>query len=143
MPRWKSKSVRKISPEIRRLCEAYWNEYHELVEMFCTARLKDFPESVDDCVSNVYLCLLNHMRLRDGNLENPKRWLLKTAFNCVNSIRLEEGRYNKYCAEEVYATAFLQKTHLQEGLLVDSVEIERMVRDILAQLSQEEWQLFN
>lgn len=64
-----------------KLQQAY-NLYGNLLIKYCTVRLKDASESVDDCVQNTFLTYYNKI-LEGEYIEKPKAFLYRTADNMI------------------------------------------------------------
>ncbi len=76
-------SVKNLKPE--KLCEQIWKEYEAYIRKFCEYKLQSDRDSVDDCVNEVFLRLLETIK-NDEEIKHPKAWLTCVANNLITDI---------------------------------------------------------
>lgn len=64
------------------LLQQAYNQYGNLLMKYCSVRLKDVPESIEDCVQNTFLTYYNKV-LGGEEVEKPKAFLYRIADNMI------------------------------------------------------------
>lgn len=67
-----------------KICNEIWNKYKSRLQKTCTIKLNNYPDEVDDVISEVFLALCEQIEKR-GVPKNPKAWLYSTFSNVLNS----------------------------------------------------------
>lgn len=82
-------SLKNTNPE--KLCEQIWKEHEAYIRKFCEYKLQSRKDLIDDCVSEVFLGLLE--ALKNGKeIQNPKVWLTRVANNIITDIYIENRK---------------------------------------------------
>lgn len=81
-----------------KICTEIWDKYRPVLQGVCTSKLSNYPDEVDDVISDVFLALCEQIEKR-GVPKNPKAWLYGTFRNILNS------KYREiYKAKEKYVS---------------------------------------
>lgn len=112
-----------------KICNEIWNKYKSRLQKICTIKLNNYPDEVDDVISEVFLALCEQIEKR-GVPRNPKAWLYSTFNNILNS------KYREiYKAKEKYVSLLENEYKLPYAHVMHS-------KDILAKIYGDELQEF-
>lgn len=121
--------------------KSLWCEYEPYIRKFCAYRLSELPDSVDDCVQEVFLAFALALR-KEKEIRYPKAWLTKTA----NNIALDMLKKEKIKAKQSISLCSIQDISVslpepEEAKLCEKQLL--LAKDaFLASLSEEERTLF-
>lgn len=125
----------KADEEFRR---AYGN-YNRLLLKYCTVRLKEVPDAVEDCVQNTYLAY--YRRLLSGEeIVNPKAFLYRTADNMVKRAVAEFYKNAKRHTELAEAERIM--TYDDFDIIAAQLDYDRLKALLISRLSEEEQYLY-
>lgn len=112
-----------------KICNEIWDKYKFNLQNICMSKLSNYPDEVDDVISDVFLALCEQIEKR-GIPENPKAWLYGTFRNILNS------KYREiYKAKEKHVSLFEHEYQLPYVHDMSS-------KDILKRMCDDELQTF-
>lgn len=120
-----------------------YKQYSPMIKSLCEFKLASLPDTVDDCVQEVFIALYEKMKSGE-TIQNPKAWLYKTAANRIKLIYSSAAKKNEQThAPEIIelladaSTAFEHDafTSQQETTAED---IDRVYDKIMQSLSDED-----
>lgn len=67
-----------------KICNEIWDKYKPVLQGICKSKLSNYPDEVDDVISDVFLALCEQIEKR-GIPNSPKGWIYGTFRNILNS----------------------------------------------------------
>lgn len=124
------------------LCDYLWNQYEPKLRRLCEFKLSNYPVEAEEVISETYLALCNAIS-KGTEIDDPKSWLYKTTHNQIKlkytEINLRKRRYVSLDSVEhelMYNIDF-------DDILITNEIIERLSKEILNELTEDEQLLMN
>lgn len=124
-----------------KICTEIWDKYKSDLQNVCKVKLNNYPDEVDDVISDVFLALCEQIEKR-GIPENPKAWLYGTFRNILNS------KYREiYKAREKYVSILEHEYELPYAYDIHSKDIlkkiygDELLQFLKTELNESEYRL--
>lgn len=116
-----------------KICNEIWDMYKSRLQRVCMIKLNNYPDEVDDVISDVFLALCEQIEKR-GIPEHPKAWLYATFKNILNT------KYREiYKAREKYVSILDNEYNLPyAGEISGKDMLDRIYGNELDQLLKDE-----
>lgn len=116
-----------------KICNEIWDKYKPVLQNVCTSKLSNYPDEVDDVISDVFLALCEQIEKR-GIPNSPKGWIFGTFRNVLNSkyreIYKAKEKYVRILDHE-YGLPYKSDTHTKDI-------VERMCENDLTDFLKDE-----
>lgn len=121
-----------MNADENRICNEIWDKYKSQLQNLCMVKLNNYPDEVDDVISEVFLALCEQI-VKRGVPEKPKAWLYGTFNNILNS------KYREiYKAREKHISLLDQEYKLPCVWNANNNIINRIYEDELQQFLEDE-----
>lgn len=112
-----------------------YKQYAPWIRSLCEFKLASMPDTVDDCIQEVFLALFEKMKSGE-TIQNPKAWLYKTAANRIKLIYTGAAKKQ----EESYAPDMLEFLADSSTLtkFTDESIIDEHYDEIISSLNEED-----
>lgn len=117
-----------------------YSDYSSLLIKYCTVRLKEVPDAVDDCIQNTYL--VYYKRLLTGeDIKSPKAFLYRTADNMVKRAIADFYKNAKRHTDLEEAERVITYDDFENNINTE-LDYDRLKELLISQLNESEQKLY-
>ncbi|MDE6019583.1 MAG: sigma-70 family RNA polymerase sigma factor [Ruminococcus sp.] len=124
-----------------RICNEIWEAYKPRLQKLCMLKLSNYPDEVDDVISEVFLALCEQIEKR-GIPDKPKAWIYGTFNNILNSkyreIYKAREKYVNLLDHE-YKLPYLFDVHSKD--ILDRIYGDELQHFLRIELNENEYRL--